>query len=108
MNLNQILAAKAEDATLRPDDILFVAPWIYEWGLLFQHSIAAYWCREFDISISACKRLLQIEALPDGHRQQTRRNMEYALREKMGEKAKRARSNRKWPHVGYPTRGSAS
>jgi len=24
VNLNQILAAKAEDATLRPDDILFV------------------------------------------------------------------------------------
>jgi hypothetical protein len=26
-----------------PDDTLFVHRWVYEWGLLFEYSIAAYW-----------------------------------------------------------------
>jgi tetratricopeptide (TPR) repeat protein len=90
-----------------PDDILFVQPWIYEWGLLFQHSIAAYWCGEFDATIAACKRLLQIADLPGSHRRQTIRNAEYALREQAREAAQRGISQRVWTHVGQPTRGSS-
>ena len=25
------------------DDSLFVWPWVYRWGLLFEYSISAYW-----------------------------------------------------------------
>jgi tetratricopeptide (TPR) repeat protein len=91
-----------------PDDILFVSPWVYEWGLLFQHSIAAYWCAEYDASIDACRRLLRIEALPDGHRRQTARNLQYAVREKVRQAAARPSAPRLWPHSGRPTRGRTS
>jgi tetratricopeptide (TPR) repeat protein len=87
-----------------PDDLLFVAPWVYEWGLLFQYSISAYWCQEYDVSIAACKRLLAIERLPDGHRHQTLRNAQYATREKAREAAERGAARRVWAHSGQPTR----
>jgi FkbM family methyltransferase len=91
-----------------PDDLLFVTPWIYEWGLLFQYSISAYWRGEYDVAISACKRLLGMEALPDSHRRQTQRNMQYAVRERTREAAQQMRSGRKWTHAGHPTRGRAT
>ncbi len=59
-----------------PEDILFVAPWIYEWGMLFEYSITAYWCGESSASILACKRLLAIDSLPAPHRRQTRANLQ--------------------------------
>lgn len=65
-----------------PDDVLFVEPWIYDWGLLFQHSIAAYWCDDFDACIAACGTLLKRTDLPDAHREQTHRNLQHAVREK--------------------------
>jgi tetratricopeptide (TPR) repeat protein len=64
-----------------PEDILFVAPWIYEWGMLFEYSITAYWCGEFGASIAACKRLLATGSLPEAHRRQTRVNLQHAFRE---------------------------
>ncbi|MHB1469372.1 MAG: hypothetical protein ACYCU0_01335 [Solirubrobacteraceae bacterium] len=93
-----------------PDDILFVEPWIYEWGLLFQHSIATYWCGEFDASIRACKRLLAIDSLPEAYRRQTTANLQYAIRERARLLAERvaAQSSRALPHAGTPTRGRSA
>lgn len=91
-----------------PDDLLFVAPWVYEWGLLFQYSISAYWCEEYDVSIAACKRLLAIERLPDGHRRQTLLNAQHAMREKAREAAERGATRHVWAHSGQPTRGAAA
>jgi Glycosyl transferase family 2 len=88
-----------------PDDLLFVAPWIYEWGLLFEHSITAYWCGEWDASILACKRLLAIDSLPVAHRRQTRANLEHALRERVRQAASQRPPPRRLPHTGTPTRG---
>jgi tetratricopeptide (TPR) repeat protein len=65
-----------------PDDSLFLLPWVYEWGLLFQHSIAAYWCGDYDASVLACRRLLGIAALPEEYREQTKLNLEYAVKGK--------------------------
>jgi hypothetical protein len=90
-----------------PNDILFLEPWIYRWGLLFQHSIAAYWCGEFDTSITACKGLLAIEALPEEHRRQTAANLQHAFRERARQIAEQpAPPPRRLPHTGTPTRGS--
>jgi tetratricopeptide (TPR) repeat protein len=90
-----------------PDDLLFVAPWVYEWGLLLQYSISAYWCQEYDVSIAACRRLLANERLPDDHRHQTLRNAQYATREKAREAAERGATRRVWAHSGQTTRGRA-
>ncbi len=89
-----------------PDDVLFVAPWIYEWGMLFEYSITAYWCGEFNTSILACKRLLAIRSLPESHRRQTRTNLQHAFRERVRQAAEQPPAPpRRLPHTGTPTRG---
>jgi glycosyltransferase involved in cell wall biosynthesis len=89
-----------------PDDLLFVAPWIYEWGMLFEYSITAYWCGEFNTSILACKRLLAIGSLPEPHRRQTRANLQHAFRERVRQAAEQPPPPpRRLPHAGTPTRG---
>lgn len=55
----------------QPDDILFVRPWVYRWGLLFELSISAYWVDDFLGSLRACDKLLEIPDLPAPHREQT-------------------------------------
>ena len=89
-----------------PDDILFVSPWIYEWGMLFEYSITAYWCGEFNTSILAGKRLLSIQSLPESHRRQTRANLQHAFRERVRQATVRQPApSRRLPHVGTSTRG---
>lgn len=63
-----------------PDDVLFVAPWVYRWGLLFEFSITAYWVGEPKTALAACNRLLGLQDLPDGYRAQTKENREHCLR----------------------------
>ncbi|MFG2334643.1 glycosyltransferase [Streptomyces sp. NPDC048604] len=65
----------------RPDDILFVQPWVYRWGLLFEYSITAYWVGDFAASLTACDRLLALPDLPEAYRRQTRTNREFAVRQ---------------------------
>jgi glycosyltransferase involved in cell wall biosynthesis len=62
----------------QPDDILFVQPWVYRWGLLFEFSITAYWVGDFAGSLQACDRLLAMPGLPEAHRKQTLANREFA------------------------------
>jgi tetratricopeptide (TPR) repeat protein len=89
-----------------PDDTLFVAPWIYEWGMLFEYSITAYWCGEWSASILACKRLLAIDSLPAPHRRQTRANLQHAFRERVRQAAEQPPPPpRRLPHAGTSTRG---
>lgn len=95
-----------------PEDILFVEPWVYRWGLLFQHSVAAYWCGELDASIRACKRLLAIESLPDAHRHQAEVNLRLAFSQKARQAVERMRmpehTPRRLAHAGTPTHGRAA
>ena len=64
-----------------PDDGLLVAPWVYEWGMLFEYSITSYWVGEHRNSVNACRALLGVSGLPEVHRSQTERNLELATRE---------------------------
>ncbi|WP_406395168.1 glycosyltransferase [Streptomyces sp. NBC_00887] len=61
-----------------PDDLLFVQPWVYRWGLLFEFSITAYWVGDLTGSLRACDRLLAMPDLPDTHRRQTITNRAFA------------------------------
>lgn len=61
----------------QPDDILFVWPWVYRWGLLFEYSITAYWVGEHETAFAACRRLLALPELPEEYRTQTLANMEF-------------------------------
>ena len=62
-----------------PGDSLFVHRWMYEWGLLFEYSIAAYWVGQPSAALQACDRLLQMPHLPDHYRKQTEINRSYCL-----------------------------
>ena len=63
-----------------PADSLFVHRWIYDWGLLFEYSIAAYWVGHPRAALQACKRLLELEQLPHGYREQTKINRAHCVR----------------------------
>jgi tetratricopeptide (TPR) repeat protein len=63
-----------------PDDDLFVSPWVYRWGLLFEYSITSYWVGQTGNCIRACDALLQMPELPTGHRRQTELNREHGIR----------------------------
>ncbi|MEV6570516.1 glycosyltransferase [Streptomyces sp. NPDC051577] len=62
-----------------PDDLLFVQPWVYRWGLLFEHSITAYWVGDVAGSLRACDRLLTMPDLPETYRRQTEINRGFAV-----------------------------
>ncbi|MFJ9341339.1 glycosyltransferase [Streptomyces sp. NPDC101733] len=62
-----------------PQDLLFVQPWVYRWGLLFEHSITAYWTGNMATSIKACDRLLAMPELPESYRRQTEANRGFAI-----------------------------
>jgi tetratricopeptide (TPR) repeat protein len=62
-----------------PDDTLFVHRWVYEWGLLFEYSIAAYWTGRHRIALAVCDRLLRISSLPEPYREQTKANRAYCV-----------------------------
>nr|WP_260848694.1 glycosyltransferase [Streptomyces sp. SLBN-118] len=64
----------------QPDDILFIQPWVYRWGLLFEYSISAYWVGDVAGSLQACDRLLSMSDLPERHREQTVTNRGFSER----------------------------
>ena len=74
------LLAKQGLSAPRPADHLFVERWIYEWGLLFEYSIAAYWAGDPHAALRACDRLLDCVRLPESYREQTLENREHCLR----------------------------
>jgi glycosyltransferase involved in cell wall biosynthesis len=71
------LATAGRDAQ-RPDDWLFIADWVYDWGMLFEYSITSYWVGDYAAALAACNRLLQRDDLPALHRSQTVANRRYA------------------------------
>jgi hypothetical protein len=58
----------------RPPDELFVAGWVYDWGMTFERSITAYWVGNFAASLACCEELLRRDDLPSLHREQTAHN----------------------------------
>jgi glycosyltransferase involved in cell wall biosynthesis/predicted O-methyltransferase YrrM len=61
-----------------PADGLFVEPWIYEFGLLDELSIGAYWVGHYRESLEACERLLKDGKLSDDHRERIEDNARIA------------------------------
>jgi tetratricopeptide (TPR) repeat protein len=62
-----------------PRDTLFVHRWVYEWGLLFEYSIAAYWVGQPSAALAACDRLLGMSQLPAVYRKQTEVNRTHCM-----------------------------
>jgi glycosyltransferase involved in cell wall biosynthesis/predicted O-methyltransferase YrrM len=61
-----------------PADGLFVEPWIYEYGLLDELSLSAYWIGHYGESLEACERLLREGKLPAEQRERIEKNACFA------------------------------
>jgi tetratricopeptide (TPR) repeat protein len=68
-----LVAAQGIQITL-PADTLFVRRWVYDWAMLFEFSIAAWWVGKRTASLQACDVLLMKPELPDSYREQVKRN----------------------------------
>ena len=70
--------AAAGIAIAMPKSGLFVEPWIYDWGLLDEYAIHAYWTGHYRESLEACLELLTQQKLPAEHRDRVMTNAGYA------------------------------
>jgi len=62
-----------------PPDGLFLEQWIYDYGLLDEFSIAAYWAGHYRESFDACLRLLKENKIPTEYRPRIRENAQFAI-----------------------------
>jgi len=60
-------------------DGLFIEKWIYDYGLLDEYSIAAYWAGYYGQSRDACLRILKCPQLPDSYKNRIQQNLQFAL-----------------------------
>ncbi len=61
-----------------PTDGLFLENWIYEYGLLDELAVSAYWIGKYAECADACDRLLSEGKLPAEMRERVRKNAEFA------------------------------
>ena len=73
------VAAKRGAFLQIPNDILFVEKWIYDYGMLMEYALAAYWANHFPESLLASKLLLADPDLPINFQKSAMSNVEWAL-----------------------------
>ena len=66
-------------AVAYPNDALFVEDWIYEYGLLDELAVNAYWTERYTECVDACDRLLREAKLPTGERDRVLGNKNFAI-----------------------------
>jgi len=69
-----------------PDDILFLYDWIYDYGMLLEFSICAYWVQEYEEAKLASEWLLLKKNLPQNVRECVERNLKF-INERLAETA---------------------
>ncbi len=69
--------AKAGLDIKHPSDALFIEDWIYNYGLLFEYSVAAYWTGHMAEAKLANEQLLEKEDLPDYYKPYVLENKKY-------------------------------
>jgi glycosyltransferase involved in cell wall biosynthesis len=66
----------------QPGTGLFVEPWIYEYGLLDELAVNAYWVERYEECLKACERLLSDGTIPEEMRERVEMNARFS-REKL-------------------------
>ena len=82
---------------------LFLEPWIYNYGLLDEYAVNAYWAGHFQDSLDACERVLARDDLDQEARERVNANAAFA-RTKLAETAG---ANRGAGSLTAPTAGDA-
>lgn len=62
-----------------PNEKLFVEKWVYDWGLLLEHSVAAYWLGKYEECKTLSEKILALKDLPENVRTCVERNREFAI-----------------------------
>jgi len=69
--------------TLRPpQNALFVYQWVYDYGILDEFSICAYWTGQYAECAQACRKLLCRHDLPENYADRIRQNLNFALNQR--------------------------
>ncbi len=63
-----------------PADGLFVESWIYDYGLLDEYAVNAYWAQEYRGCAEACRTMLEQPSLPGADRERIEQNLNFATR----------------------------
>ena len=76
-----------------PEGALFLARWVYDYGVLDEYSVTAYWIGEYDECLRACSQLLDSgRPLPEGYTSRIEANVRFAS-ERIREKRAAAKEN---------------
>jgi glycosyltransferase involved in cell wall biosynthesis len=62
-----------------PEDNLFVEYWIYDYGILLEYSICAYWIGLYKEAFESCNQLLSQKTLPENIRECVEKNLTFIL-----------------------------
>ena len=65
-----------------PNDALFIEDWVYEYGLLDELAINAYWTARYAECVDVCDRLLGEGKLPSDQRERVLKNKDFATMNK--------------------------
>ena len=64
-----------------PANVLFHYSWMYDYGILDEYAVAAYWTGKYSECVSACRKLLRNPGLPEGYRGRVQQNLDFGLKE---------------------------
>ena len=59
---------------------LFVETWIWDWAILDEFSICAYWVGDYQASKEACEKLLSEGKIPQQHYDRVKANLDFSLK----------------------------
>lgn len=62
----------------RPDDALFSEIWVYDYGLLDEYAVNAYWIGRYGVCLEACRKLLGSRTTPADQRGRIQANADLA------------------------------
>jgi glycosyltransferase involved in cell wall biosynthesis len=74
--------AKSALGKPQPPYALFVEPWVYQYGLLDEYAVNAYWIGRYEECLAACEQLLVEDKIPEDMRGRIEANANFA-REKL-------------------------
>jgi glycosyltransferase involved in cell wall biosynthesis len=61
-----------------PDDGLFLEEWIYEYGVVDEYAVNAYWIGKYDECLKACRKILGLANIPEDLRKRVQANAGFA------------------------------
>lgn len=76
-----------------PKDLLFVEKWIYDYGLLIEQSVSAYWLGKYAVALKGCIKILEQKNLPKHVRKRVLENMKYTQQKINENIQKKAQAN---------------